>query len=123
MTTRQPAKKRKAPYSMLQSMVVKHCAMTKVNSMFCAVLMPAPAARVSRGWISVGYSLYYHPNIVISTASVTSAGFRLHDIGMCCHQLDRVVDFSCQTLCSIRYCALSAVSYGLADNLACAYDQ
>ena len=37
-------------------MVVKHCPITKVNSMLDATLMPAPAARVSRGWISLQHN-------------------------------------------------------------------
>ena len=41
---------------MEQSIVVKHCPITKVNSMLDATLMPAPAARVSRGWISLQHS-------------------------------------------------------------------
>ena len=38
---------------MEQSIVVKHWPMMKVNSMLDATLIPAPAARVSRGWISL----------------------------------------------------------------------
>lgn len=34
-------------------MVVKHWPMMKVKSMLTATLIPAPAARVSRGWISL----------------------------------------------------------------------
>ena len=34
-------------------MVVKHWPMMKVKSMLTATLMPAPAARVSSGWISL----------------------------------------------------------------------
>ena len=37
-------------------MVVKHCPITKVNSMLDATLMPAPAARVSKGWISLQHN-------------------------------------------------------------------
>lgn len=44
-----PAKKRKTPYRMEQSMVVKLWPITKVKSMLLETLMADPAARVSRG--------------------------------------------------------------------------
>ena len=49
MTGGSPAKKRKTPHSMVQSMVTKHCPMTKVNSMFMATLKEQAAALVSSG--------------------------------------------------------------------------
>ena len=44
-------------------MVVKHCPITKVNSMLDATLMPAPAARVSSGWISLQNTSCFSPFI------------------------------------------------------------
>ena len=45
---------------MAQSMVVKHWPMTNVKSMLEATLIPAPAARVSRGWISLQQAMPGH---------------------------------------------------------------
>ena len=61
---------------MVHSMVVKHWPMMKVKSMFEATLMPAPAARVSRGWISLQQPRHLKP-------CQTHAGGRNHASRAC----------------------------------------
>ena len=62
-------------------MVVKHCPITKVNSMLDATLMPAPAARVSRGWISLQITSCFSPfiKIQVSIASIVHRTKVSHD--------------------------------------------
>ena len=61
---------------MVHSMVVKHWPITKVKSMLEATLMPAPAARVSRGWISLQQPRHLYP-------CQTHAGGHTHAPSMC----------------------------------------
>ena len=52
---------------MVHSMVVKHWPMMKVKSMLEATLIPAPAARVSRGWISLQQQCHMHSALTLET--------------------------------------------------------
>ena len=57
---------------MVHSMVVKHWPMMKVKSMLEATLMPAPAARVSRGWISLQQQCSWHSALTSETGWIVA---------------------------------------------------
>ena len=67
---------------MVHSMVVKHWPMMKVKSMLEATLMPAPAARVSRGWISLQRQRYLHSALTAETSRTEAASIDTIDTSL-----------------------------------------
>ena len=76
--------------------------MRKVNSMLEAVLREAPAARVSSGWISVGYSQQMGPHDLRSLPRVSScvrAHSRSTGMRSACH--NQAASFTRQLSCNL----------------------